>query len=248
MERQVLLRADQSALTVLTDRVVVPPFGVNEGQSGMGNRFTVLRDDVEVEPSSVPGKVAAFPLRRDDIVWLRAAGGGGYGDPLDRIPESVLEDVVQGYVTLAEAETAYGVIIVNGRIDASLTRKARSDLRSQRCYVTIRAEATDWFSRNRRVCPISCAVAARARIADGQLVELVPVKGAPLRAWAKISSEFMGSTLPIGPIGAAVLGVEDGDQIYLRPIITPYAHPPIEDQREQPATGREPASMEPKLA
>jgi N-methylhydantoinase B len=227
MERRVRLRADHSELTVLTDRVVVPPFGVNGGQSGMGNRFTVLRDDVEIEPSSVPGKVAAFPLKRNDVIWLRAAGGGGYGDPLDRTPELVLEDVAQGYLSPDQAERTYGVVIVGRDIDVSLTRKVRSHLRAQRCYATIRTAESDWFAGHRRVCPISSTLAARAGIADGQLVELVPSNGAPLRAWVQVSSASLGSILPIGPIGAAILRVQDGDQICLRPVVTPYTHPPL---------------------
>jgi len=41
----------------------------------------------------------------------RTAGGGGYGDPLQRDPLAVVEDVADGYVTPAAAEELYGVRI-----------------------------------------------------------------------------------------------------------------------------------------
>jgi N-methylhydantoinase B len=229
MERRIELRAERSALTVLTDRVVVPPFGVNGGQSGMGNRFTVLRDGVEVEPSAVPGKVTAFPLRRGDIVWLRSAGGGGYGDPLNRAPMLVLEDVSQGYISVEHARERYGVVIVDGFVIDALTRQERNNLSGRRCQLTIRIEATDWFARHRRVCPISASTAELYGISDGQLVELASAIGAPLRAWVKVLPLAPERLLPIGPIGAAALNVKDGDRVYLRPVITPYAHPPLHD-------------------
>jgi len=41
----------------------------------------------------------------------RTAGGGGYGDPLDRDPRSVVEDVIDGYVSVSAARDSYGVEI-----------------------------------------------------------------------------------------------------------------------------------------
>ena len=37
--------------------------------------------------------------------------GGGYGDPLEREPERVLEDVLDGYLTVAQARAVYGVAL-----------------------------------------------------------------------------------------------------------------------------------------
>jgi N-methylhydantoinase B len=39
------------------------------------------------------------------------AGGGGWGDPLERDPEAVKRDVRDGYVTLAGAARDYGVVV-----------------------------------------------------------------------------------------------------------------------------------------
>jgi N-methylhydantoinase B len=232
MERRVELQVEHSAMTVLTDRVVVPPFGVNGGQSGMGNRFTVLRDGVEVEPSAVPGKVTAFPLKQYDVVWLRSAGGGGYGDPLERDPALVLDDIRQGYISAEHGRERYGVVIADARVSDALTRQERHNLRRLRCHLNVTIEAADRFARNRRVCRISASTAKRHGFADGQLVEMTAATGAPLRAWVKISQSVAGEALPIGPIGATILGVGESDRVCLRPVPTPYAHPPIEDERD----------------
>ncbi len=55
-------------------------------------------------------------------------GGGGWGDPLKRDPEMVLQDVMEERITLGRAETVYGVVI-NGatcEIDWGATKHLRT--------------------------------------------------------------------------------------------------------------------------
>jgi N-methylhydantoinase B len=68
-----------------------------------------------------------------------AAGGGGYGDPLKRPVESVLEDVIDGYVSIRRAALDYGVVIVANdvevddySIDQSATDTLRASLAAER--------------------------------------------------------------------------------------------------------------------
>jgi len=42
---------------------------------------------------------------------MEQAGGGGYGDPFERDPNAVLEDVLNGYVSIEAAARDYGVVI-----------------------------------------------------------------------------------------------------------------------------------------
>jgi N-methylhydantoinase B len=53
-------------------------------------------------------------------------GGGGYGDPHLRPAEKVLEDVLNGYVSVEAAARDYGVEIVGGRIDEAKTARLRA--------------------------------------------------------------------------------------------------------------------------
>jgi N-methylhydantoinase B len=58
-----------------------------------------------------PQPKAFIPLAPGDRVQLNPAGGGGYGDPFQRPMEQVLNDVINGYVSLEAADHEYGVII-----------------------------------------------------------------------------------------------------------------------------------------
>lgn len=61
---------------------------------------------------------SGVPLQQGDTVQRPSAGGGGLGDPLKRDPQLVLEDVVEGYVSVGRAKKDYGVVIEE--IDADL--------------------------------------------------------------------------------------------------------------------------------
>lgn len=68
-----------------------------------------------------------YVLNRGDVVEILANGGGGFGDPLARAPEEVLDDVVDGVVSAESARRDYGVEVdLSGRgIDAAETERLR---------------------------------------------------------------------------------------------------------------------------
>jgi N-methylhydantoinase B len=70
-------------------------------------------------------------LRPGDRITIDAAGGGGYGNPLDRDPEMVERDVIEGYVSIENARGDYGVVVrpETMKIDGEATRKLRDELR-----------------------------------------------------------------------------------------------------------------------
>ena len=67
-----------------------------------------------------------LPVRSGDRIVARGAGGAGFGAASERDPTLVLEDVLDGYVTVAAAERVYKVAIADGRIDAAGTAKLRA--------------------------------------------------------------------------------------------------------------------------
>ena len=79
-----------------------------------------------------------FDLGRNDILYMRMASGGGYGDPLEREPQQVLRDVDEGIVSREEARSIYGVEIEgeNPTLNASSTEMRRAALRKQRLKKT----------------------------------------------------------------------------------------------------------------
>ena len=69
-------------------------------------------------------------LNPGDVVRADMNAGGGYGNPLDRDPELVLGDVLDGYVTLNGARDDYGVVINFNTL--SIDYEATQSLREQR--------------------------------------------------------------------------------------------------------------------
>ena len=79
----------------------------------------------------MPSKGAAEVVHKGDRVLIRCAGSGGYGDPLEREPERVRQDVIDGYVTALAARELYGVVLTDGRaVDQSATRARRETMRA----------------------------------------------------------------------------------------------------------------------
>ncbi len=98
-------------------------WGVFGGKSPRPSR-TVIRADGAEERMDV---LETRRIRAGAVVSLEQSGGGGYGDPLQRPPESVLDDVRNGYVSARAAAEVYGVVIAeDGRIDAEATRARRA--------------------------------------------------------------------------------------------------------------------------
>ena len=64
------------------------------------------------------------------------AGGGGWGDPLERDPELVLEDVLDEYVSVDGARRDYGVVVegdleaLDMRVDVNATDALRAEMRA----------------------------------------------------------------------------------------------------------------------
>ena len=75
-----------------------------------------------------------FDIGKNDVLYMRMSSGGGYGDPLERAPERVLNDVEAGIVSREEAQEIYGVVIVGGApaVDIGATQKLRMDLQRER--------------------------------------------------------------------------------------------------------------------
>ncbi|OUM88813.1 MAG: methylhydantoinase [Bacillus thermozeamaize] len=78
-------------------------------------------------------------VKEGDSFTRPSAGGGGLGDPLQRSPEAVLEDVIDGYVSIERAEKDYGVVIREidrdldqYEIDMEATQRTREYIRNNR--------------------------------------------------------------------------------------------------------------------
>jgi len=103
---------------------------------GDGSPGKLIQQTATGEEIPLPSKVAYRSVKAGDRFIAVGATGGGYGDPLQRNPHQVLEDVRDGYYSVAAAERDYGVIITESlQLDESATeacRRARKEAISQR--------------------------------------------------------------------------------------------------------------------
>jgi N-methylhydantoinase B/oxoprolinase/acetone carboxylase alpha subunit len=92
-----------------TDRCRIPPAGSSGGLSGRGGGW-VLNEGTSRE-QVLPTKVTSLAMEAGDVVTMRTSSGGGFGPPSQRDPQRVLDDVIDGYVTLESARQIYRVSI-----------------------------------------------------------------------------------------------------------------------------------------
>jgi N-methylhydantoinase B len=202
---------------VLAEKAVLPPFGVRGGGAGAPNRFWVRRGEQPIEPSPLPGKVGSFPLEPGDVVVMESSGGGGFGDALDRDPARVAADLAQDYVTPTAAEASYGVVFAGGRVDAAATAARRAALRAMRLRVRLVAAAGLDTARGRAI-RLDTETATRLGVAQGAVVELVNVEGAPLRAWVTGTVPEGTGRAEVARIALRMLGVADGAEVEIRAV------------------------------
>jgi len=121
----------EARLSCLGDREVFPPFGILGGRPAA--RQGLILNAGSRHERNITLKAVGFPLEAGDRVTILAAGGGGYGDPMERDAMLVAADVVQGYVTSDQAASAYGVVVSSaGTVDEDATSTLRRTLQESR--------------------------------------------------------------------------------------------------------------------
>jgi len=96
------------AFTVALDRDKFRPYGLFGGGEGAGSELVV---DPGGAAEQTYNRISGIAVARGTLLSHRTAGGGGYGSPLDRAVDEVLDDVLDGLITTDEARETYGVII-----------------------------------------------------------------------------------------------------------------------------------------
>jgi hypothetical protein len=109
-----------------------PMRGANGGMDGSKNKV-LLREGAPAE-ACIEETAFEEPMSAGHIVQAELGGGGGWGDPLERDPQAVLEDVLDEYVSLESARRDYGVVInePSMQIDLPATAILREQLAKQR--------------------------------------------------------------------------------------------------------------------
>jgi N-methylhydantoinase B len=109
-----------------------PMPGMCGGLPGAPNKLTIrYRSD---DPYVVAHTAEWIPMAAGQLLNYDYGGGGGWGDPLDREPQAVLDDVLDEYVSIEGAERDYAVILTGSLADLTLEvdEIATKDLRESR--------------------------------------------------------------------------------------------------------------------
>jgi N-methylhydantoinase B len=123
--REIELTGD-CVISTCIDRSAIPPFGLFGGDDGAVNQMFIRRAGTDGwEP--LASRQSNMTLRSGDLIRSETAIGGGFGDPLERDPQLVAEDVLDEYLPGAEAaEEIYGVVLAaDGSVDVAATQRSR---------------------------------------------------------------------------------------------------------------------------
>jgi N-methylhydantoinase B len=116
---------DDLSFTTIGDRFKFPPWGLRGGGSGTPGSAMLVRDGSTTALSS---KIT-FEARRGDLFINSVSGAGGSGDPFEREPSAILQDVLDGFVSVESARRDYGVAVVDDAIDKEATARLRATRR-----------------------------------------------------------------------------------------------------------------------
>ena len=126
--REYKLLAEEAILQVRSDRRDFRPYGLYGGGPGKPS-MNYLNPDRN--PAPLPSKLT-MTMKKGDLFRHEVAGAGGWGDPLERDPALVLQDVRNEFVSLGAAREDYGVVIAAGAVDEAATAAMRRQMREER--------------------------------------------------------------------------------------------------------------------
>lgn len=108
-----------------SQKTVIPPQGLFGGRPGGPGRWLVRQ--AGVEPYALTNSIGIIELQPEVEVTCIMAGGGGWGDPFERDPQAVREDVRLGLVSMKSALEDYRVILKGEKLDVDeeATQKMR---------------------------------------------------------------------------------------------------------------------------
>ncbi len=113
------------------DRSLSSSWGIFGGKPGARWRSYIERVDGTIEHLH---SKEVIELQTGDVFVRETGGGGGYGDPLERDPELVVDDVLDRKVSVAAARADYGVVLSADGVsyDAAATNALRARMTVER--------------------------------------------------------------------------------------------------------------------
>jgi N-methylhydantoinase B len=132
-----------TVMSYCCDRARSVTWGIEGGLPSNPHGVWLERDSERRFLGAVFSNVDVVP---DDAFTRPSAGGGGFGDPLERDPQAVCEDVADDYVSLERAAKDYGVVL--RELDAELSRYEVDDEATRAERERIRGERRGWLEQD----------------------------------------------------------------------------------------------------
>lgn len=136
-----LLDSEDAVMSYICDRERAVVWGVEGGLPSMPHGLSIRRAG-EAQAKWLGSVFSDYPVHTGDEFARPTAGGGGFGDPLERDPQAVCTDVIDDYVSIDRAAKDYGVVI--REIDADLCEYAVDEDATAALRADIRAKRKDW--------------------------------------------------------------------------------------------------------
>jgi N-methylhydantoinase B len=132
-EKHIRMLRDAHFMSI-ADRSILACWGVQGGRAG--RPFEVTIDPGGPDERVVDALADAEPVRAGQVIRIRTTGGGGWGDPLERVVADVVRDVEWHKVSVAAARADYGVVLTldgaTATVDEEATEARRTELRAAR--------------------------------------------------------------------------------------------------------------------
>lgn len=134
--RVLKVAAPEVEMSALFDRMKIRPWGLFDGMEGTNSRLLIKRKGqkqwrtfTEEFNRPSPSKFTNAIVCEGDFIQIITPGGGGFGNPLDREVNLVLEDVKEGYVSVEAGKRDYGAVFKSEKwpieIDYEATKAER---------------------------------------------------------------------------------------------------------------------------
>jgi N-methylhydantoinase B len=149
-------------MSYMCDRARSITWGLKGGLPSIPHGVWLTRDGEEAFLGAV---FSGVPCRSGDRFTRPSAGGGGFGDPLERSPAAVLEDVADGYVSIERARKDYGVVV--REIDPDMAEYEIDEASTAAEREHIAADRRGWLEED------PAAVADRYRAGDVDQLDVI---------------------------------------------------------------------------
>lgn len=124
------IKTAEALLQIRADRHTTRPYGLYGGRAGKPGRVSLVRQGNEI----ALGSKETVSVRQGDEFSYILPGGGGWGDPLERDPASVLRDVRNEIISPQAARQNYGLVFDEKTLagDSAATERLRDEIRQAR--------------------------------------------------------------------------------------------------------------------